>query len=140
MDPNEIDAVAFGGVVRGGAALPPVPCNDFEELDGQQVFFPITDEEEAMAAVFFGDEEPPAKKPKAETSLPLRPAPSSCLPLAINGEIAVQNAVEVAAVEEIPAPTRRRLEPLKQNSFSEEVLRLSSSSPSSSPSSSSSSS
>ena len=39
-----------------------MPCDDFEMFDGEQVFFSITEEEEAMAESFFADEAPPAKK------------------------------------------------------------------------------
>ena len=99
---------AFQDVVWDNGVLGPVPNDDFEEADGQQVFFSIEDEE-AIAEDFFRGPPTPQRRAVVETTLPLRAPPVGLLPLACNGEIAGENIVAAGSVEETPLPKRRRL-------------------------------
>ena len=86
----------------------PVPDDDFEELDGERVFFSFAEEEE-VAADWFGDEGDAHWPASTESTLPLR-SPPSALPLASsNGESVVRQHHAVSSLEAAPPPKRRRL-------------------------------
>ena len=101
-------AVCAGEFARADCtSLGHVPDDDFEEPDGQQVFFSFAEEEE-VAADWFGDEDDAPWPASTETTLPLR-SPPSALPLASSGESAVPQDHVENSLEATPPPKRRRL-------------------------------